>query len=166
MEPWEKAYITRTRKTISLADPNIFPISKEMAKKIPPEARRGKGGISAIKLKNVNRLDKIEEKHGDLIVTASGRRWYYRPVDFEWRELDQIPPAFANAAEAAFDNKAKQVFFWTVHGRVGTGAASMNEFLRMLRQDYMGYMSETIQQEELAGIDYEQWLLGIAILYT
>jgi hypothetical protein len=157
-----------------------FPVTIALAKKIPKDATRGRQGFTAIKLKQVfpKNLERLRvDKSGDILLRYSGRRWAYRPIpELTFRHEEDAKKLLLSAAQAAFDAGAKMVYFWSVHGRTGGGYSSMRLFTYDLENRYMQYLEETAaaeaayeQRAHEEGRDFEEWedwLLGIAILYT
>lgn len=134
---------------------NVFNLTPAQARKLKGEALLG-SGVNAIRLRNTGPDTKVRvRKDGSLIVTSSGRKWYYIPTGTDEIELLQ-------AAEKAFEGGAVQVHFWTVAGRVGTGSLDIEDFNFQLKGRYMQYLSASEGKQTKGGKDYADWLLGIA----
>jgi hypothetical protein len=177
LKPWQKAYIRRFRNLLPFTE-GLIPISKEEADNLPDAAVRGRredkegvrhdAGIYAIKLLETDpeteKIDFLDD--GEIIVDSPVDTIYYRPVEFSWLDEtgypqeDEVYRIFEEAAQAAFDNGAAQIWFWTINGIAGDYAATPKQFVQMLGSQYMEYLRSAHE----AGRETD-WLLGIAILY-
>ena len=150
------------RKKIDIArhTENFYALTPAQAKKLPAHALvqdRDKAGrvstrLNAIRLRNLSDDGKVLRilKNGTMTVRSGGRKWYYIPCGTEAEIL-------AAEAEDAFAKGAQEVYFWTVHGRVGGGSGDMEEFLIQLSERYMQYLTASEQAKQST-----DWLLGIA----
>lgn len=154
LTPAQKAAIRKKMDVLRHTE-NVFALSPAQAKKLKKDALLG-SGVNAIRLRNTGPNTKIRVRaDGSLQVTSSGRKWFYMPVGSD--EIDLL-----QAAEKAFSQGAKQVHFWTVAGRVGTGSLDIEDFNFQLRSRYMQYLTATEGKTKADGTEYGDWLLGIA----
>ena len=173
LKPWQKGYASKIKKALSFVeDQTIIPVTKEQADKLPKDIVRGYGadhkgtgqGVYAIKLLNQSRktIKDIQIIDGDMIVREFHYIYVYRhiPISYIDDGFDAVTDAFSQAAQAAFDNGAKAVWFWTNNGMAGGGHRTYKQFMNSLRADYMRYLDES----ETEGRDTD-WLHGIAIEY-
>lgn len=145
----QKAVISKKRAALPGTD-NLFPLTKDQAKKLPADVVRSRGGPRAIKLRNVSPKAKISvNRNGDLIVKQSGRRWVYVHTG---PKIDVM----AHEAERIFNEEDPQaIYVWTVHGRTGEGFGDIESLVYKLENDYFKYLTQ-------AQINDNDWLIGLA----
>ena len=161
LKPGQKAYITKICKKLRFAD-NVFPLTTAMKKRLPKGVRDSAviPGIRGIKFRQtlVDAALEVDE-FGDIIIQSGASRWFYRYTG-------EDPDSLADAAQAAFDNKAKQVNIWTVHGRVSGGSGDIEDFIFKLKNRYADYIKLNVDKGYFKLGEDQDWLLGIAIRYA
>lgn len=178
---YEKAAIARRENELKWVLPKLRPLTATQARSLKDELFRPKmrikkgphegeyrysGGVRAIVLENTETHAEIHHIKQDLFITSNGRLWLYwklnrfRMSDMikagtkAFKEVRQTFPleTIGELAERAFKRvTTKEVYLWTVNGRVGEGYQSINQFMKWLMDNWAGYEEP------------EAWVRGIAI---
>lgn len=155
LTPAEKGKITRTRKATPGFE-NTFRVTPEQAKKLPKEVIRGRGSVKGVKLSKMDPDARIFRVRKNVFYVESAKK-RYKYIALGDPEQSEV---YAQAAEKAFKEGARQVWFYTTHGMAGTGASDLGSFIWLLQNRYQEYVAQTIAQ----GYDAD-WLQGIVVRY-
>lgn len=181
LKPSEKGVVARWERRLKYVLPKLRPLTATQAKQLKDELFRPRlpiksgihegeyrsyGGVRAIVLENTETKAEIHHIKKDLFITSNGRLWVYWKLN-RYSELDMARAAksaftevrqsfplekIAELAERAFEKlTTKEVYLWTINGRVGEGYKDLKQFLKWLSDNWGGYQEP------------ETWVRGIAI---